>query len=158
MLTRLLVARRYTGGQSTIQELHWNGTDSQKWSGDHVILQHWSKMAGSSDHIQHADVNWDGKPPRLFPHVFAQGAFNKFGFDGGLPNKFEQTSQDGVGQMSFHLSTEWKAGNTSIQMNVWGMDPDGQPDAGWVYGDADGDMVLDRTSLFFSDHLGSSSY
>ena len=133
--------RTYNGGKSTVTELPWSGTNAQQWSGDHITLQYWSKLAGSSDAIQHADANWGNKPPRSIPHIFAQGDFNQFGFDAGLPAKFKQSSD---GTSSFHLSTEWRV-NTSIQLNVWGMDPDGQPDQGWVYGDADNDTVLDRS-------------
>ena len=129
----------YPGGNTTITELPWSGTNRQKWSGDHVILQYWSQMAGSSDHIQHADANWSNKPPRRFPHIFAEGPFNLFGYDGGLSNLFKQDASTGVSQ--FHLSTEWP---TQLQLNVWGMNPDGKPDQGFVYGDIDGDKVLDR--------------
>lgn len=37
--------------------------------------------------------------------------------------------------------TEWPA---VAQVNVWGINPDGQPDQTGVYGDIDGDSVLDR--------------
>ncbi len=37
--------------------------------------------------------------------------------------------------------TEWPA---IAQVNVWGINPDGQPDQTGVYGDVDGDSVLDR--------------
>ena len=37
--------------------------------------------------------------------------------------------------------TEWPALG---QVNVWGMNPDGQPDQSGVYGDIDGDSILDR--------------
>lgn len=33
---------------------------------------------------------------------------------------------------------------TLAQINVWGVNPDGQPDQTYVLGDADGDSVLDR--------------
>jgi alpha-1,3-glucan synthase len=32
----------------------------------------------------------------------------------------------------------------SFQLNVWGMNPDGKPDASAVFGDIDGDFILDR--------------
>lgn len=129
----------YEGGTTTITELPWSGTRLQRWSGDHIILQYWSKMAGSSDHITHADTNWDKKIPRRLPHLFAQGPFNLFGYDGGLPNLFGLDTSTGISK--FHLSTEWPA---KIQLNVWGMNPDGEPDQTFVYGDMDRDGVLDR--------------
>ncbi|KAK4539476.1 hypothetical protein LTR36_010912 [Oleoguttula mirabilis] len=129
----------YAGGSTTIAELPWSGTHRQKWSGDHVILQYWSKLGGSSDHIQHADANWSDKPPRRFPHLFAQGPYNLHGFDGGLPTLFQQDKSTAISK--FHLSTEWP---TTLQVSVWGVNPDGKPDQTFVYGDVDGDNVLDR--------------
>lgn len=129
----------YEGGTTTIAELPWSGTSLQRWSGHHIILQYWSQTAGSSDHITHADVDWSKKVPRRFPHLFVQGAFNLFGYDGGLPSSFKLDTSTGVSK--FHLSTEWP---TQVQLNVWGMNPDGKPDQTFVYGDMDNDSVLDR--------------
>ncbi|RDW79794.1 putative alpha 1,3 glucan synthase [Coleophoma cylindrospora] len=129
----------YNGGNDTLAKQPWSGTDRQKWKGDHVILQYWSRMTGSSDHIQHGDVASEKQVPRRFPHLFAQGDFNEFGFDAGLNNNFELGS-DGV--WKFHLSSEWPA---TIQVNVWGMNPDKQPDATYVFGDIDNDTILDRS-------------
>lgn len=132
---------KYTGGKTTIQELPWKGTKRQEWSGDHIIVQYWSKLAGSSDHIVQADADWGNKPPRRFPHIFLQGDFNNWGYDGGVPNTFQQEATTGISRL--HVSTEW-GGNTSLQMNVWGMNPDGKPDQGFIYGDVDNDTILDR--------------
>jgi alpha-1,3-glucan synthase len=129
----------YEGGTATVAKLPWSGTPRQRWSGEHIILQYWSNMAGSSDHITHADTDWAQKIPRRFPHLFVHGNFNMFGFDGGLPNSLKLDASKGVSK--FHLSTEWP---TKVQLNVWGMNPDGKPDQTFVYGDLDGDNVLDR--------------
>lgn len=131
---------RYKGGSTTIAELPWSGTRRQGWLGHHVILQYWSKMAGSSDHILHADVEWFNKIPRRFPHMFAHGLFNLFGYDSGLISEFTLDAKTGTS--TFHLSTEWP---TTVQLNVWGMNPDGHPDRTFVYGDSDSDGVLDRS-------------
>jgi len=128
----------YTGENSTIVKQPWSGTKRQEWSGDHVILQYWSRAAGSSSHIQHGDAEKQ-TTPRRFPHLFAHGSFNQFGFDAGLNSAFEL--QDGL--WKFHLMTEWPA---QIQINVWGINPDGQPDQSFVYGDLDNDTVLDRST------------
>lgn len=128
----------YKGGNSTLANQPWSGTKLQQWKGDHVILQYWSRLAGSSATLQHADANWENKPSRRFPHLFAQGPFNQFGFDAGIKNDFQQDSN---GLWSFHLMTEWPS---RLQVNVWGMNPDSQPDQSFVYGDTDGDQVLDR--------------
>ena len=45
------------------------------------------------------------------------------------------------GQWEFNLMTEWPA---EIALNAWGVNPDGQPDRTQVFGDVDGDSVLDR--------------
>ena len=131
---------KYEGGYTTVEELSWSGTRRQRWSGDHVILQYWSKMAGSSDHLVHADTDWSDKIPRKLPHTFAHGLFNLFGYDSGLPGEFALDAKTGVSK--FHLTTEWPA---MIQLNVWGVNPDGHPDQTFVYGDSDGDGVLDRS-------------
>jgi alpha-1,3-glucan synthase len=75
----------------------------------------------------------------LFANIWSSGAFNQFGFDAGLKNAF--TLNDGI--WSYDLMTEWPA---RFQLNVWGMNPDKKPDQSFVYGDTDGDGVLDRSS------------
>jgi alpha-1,3-glucan synthase len=137
----------YKGGNSTLTKQPWSGTSRQKWSGDHVVLQYWSRLAGSSSTIQHADRSDQKKYPRRFPHLFAHGAFNEFGFDGGLNNAFRLAKD---GKWNFHFMTEWPA---KMQVNVWGMNPDGQPDATIVFGDIDNNGVLDR---MVPDSLGET--
>ena len=127
----------YTGDNFTINPLPWNGTDAQKWEGEHVELHYWSAMTGSSDHVQHADLDRQDKPPRRFPHVFLEGLYNQYGYDAGLPNKMEQ---DKDGLWTYNLVTELP---TKISVNVWGMNPDGQPDKSAAYGDVNGDYILD---------------
>ncbi len=95
-------------------------------------------MVGSSDHVQHGDLHRENQPPRRFPHLFMHGAFNKYGFDSGLPNTFKLEKN---GRWEFHFMTEWPA---TFQFNVWGINPDGKPDQTGVYGDVDKDGVLDR--------------
>ncbi|KAI9742079.1 MAG: Cell wall alpha-1,3-glucan synthase ags1 [Cirrosporium novae-zelandiae] len=128
----------YKGGNSTITNLPWSGTERQKWTGDHVILQYWNRITGSSDSVQHADADWGTKPPRRFPHIYAHGPFNQYGYDAGLRNSFDLDSD---GLWKFHLITEWPS---KLQLNVWGMNPDGKPDQSFIYGDIDDDNVLDR--------------
>lgn len=108
----------YEGGNTTIEELPWNGTRRQQWSGDHIILQYWSKKTGSSAHVQHADVDWEDKPPRYFPNLYAQGPYNAFGYDAGMPTLLRHEDSDD--SSSFHLMTEWP---TVLQLNVWGRFP-----------------------------------
>ncbi|EFQ32048.1 glycosyl transferase group 1 [Colletotrichum graminicola] len=141
----------YAGGKDKIDRLPWTGTALQSWSGDHVMVQYWSAPLGSSSLMQEGDVWSDtGKvkretgitstKARRFPHVFVQGDFNQFGFDAGINNKMTQHStDDGIWEM--HLMAEWPE---SLQLNIWGINPDGRPDATYVLGDVNGDGVGDR--------------
>lgn len=125
----------YEGGNSPLGPKQWVGTAKQNWPGEHVIVQYYNKLSGSSDYIQHGDVD---APARRFPHLFAHGPFNAFGFDGGILNSFRL---DNDGLWRYDLVTEWP---TKLQINQWGMNPDGKPDSTGVFGDADSDSILDR--------------
>ena len=71
------------------------------------------------------------------------GDFNLFGFDSGINNAFNLKAVKDKAVWTYNIITELPA---SVQINIWGMNPDGQPDRTGVLGDADGDMVLDRLS------------
>ena len=129
---------QYKGGNVTIDKQPWSGTSTQAWKGDHLIVQYWNRMTGSADTVQHADLNWGKKPPRRWPHLFWQGPYNQYGYDGGLKNQFELKDD---GRWHYDFMYEWPA---IAQVNVWGMNPDGKPDQSFVFGDIDGDSVLDR--------------
>ncbi|CEL08688.1 Putative Alpha-1,3-glucan synthase Ags1 [Aspergillus calidoustus] len=131
--------RKYTGGNDTIDALEWSGTHKQKWSGHHVRVEYWSSLTGSSDYVQEGDVGWNHKVQRRWPHLFFNGPFNQYGYDGGLSNEVELNTDNGYWQ--YHFTSEWPAVG---QLNVWGMNPDGEPDQSYVLGDVDGDKVLDR--------------
>ena len=126
----------YTGGEQQIDELPWTGTSAQSWSGDHVMVQYWSKLLGTSAIIQQGDSK--AQFSRRWPHIFAMGSFNQFGFDTGLNNEFELT---GDSTWEMHFMTEWPS---SFQMNLWGIDPNGQPDASFIMGNVDNDSIADR--------------
>lgn len=126
----------YTGGNTTLAPKVWSGTKAQAWSGENVIVQYWSQLAGSSDHVQAGDVN--SKTARRFPNLWLQGTFNQYGFDAGFVNQMK-LGLDNIWR--FNFMTEWPA---YTSLNAWGMNPDGQPDQTRVYGDIDGDNVLDR--------------
>ncbi|KAI9815635.1 MAG: Cell wall alpha-1,3-glucan synthase ags1 [Thelocarpon impressellum] len=130
----------YRGGNSTLAPLNWTGTKRQRWADDHVIVQYWSRQAGSSSHIQHADVDHDQHPARRFPHLFAHGKFNQFGYDAGFANQLRLDGADG--RWKLHLMTEWPT--ATFQLSMWGMSANGKPDRSFVFGDVDGDSVLDR--------------
>ena len=115
----------------------WSGTELQAWKGEHVIVQYWSRLAGSSNHAQSADLGV-GPLQRRFPHLFLEGRFNQYGFDEGFANQM-QMDIDNVWR--FNFVHDWPA---RISANVWGINPDGKPDQSRIYGDIDGDYVLDR--------------
>jgi len=125
-------------GNITLSPKVWSGTKLQDWSGEHVIVQYWSRLAGSSDHVQHGDVD-TSSAPRRFPHIFLHGPFNLYGYDAGYANKMVKDAKDNL--WKFNFMGEWPV---QVALNIWGMNPDGQPDQTRVYGDIDGDMVLDR--------------
>ncbi|KAI2910628.1 CAZyme family GH13 [Aspergillus niger] len=129
----------YRGGNDTIEELEWSGTKKQSWKGNHVRVEYWSRWTGSSDYVQEGDAGWNENVPRRFPHVFFNGPYNQYGYDAGLDNVVRQDSVDGL--WKYHFTAEWPA---QAQLNIWGMNPDGEPDQSWVLGDADNDSVLDR--------------
>lgn len=75
---------------------------------------------------------------RRWPHAFMMGPFNSWGFDAGVAN---QMTLNPNGLWTYNFMAEWPA---FVQVNLWGINPDGQPDQTFVYGDIDGDSVLDR--------------
>ncbi|PYH45918.1 alpha-1,3-glucan synthase [Aspergillus saccharolyticus JOP 1030-1] len=129
----------YTGGNTTITENSWSGTSKQAWKGYHVRTEYWSRWTGSSDYVQEGDTGWTHQVSRRFPHLFWEGPYNEYGYDAGLDNVIRQDTTDGL--WKYHFTYEWPAYG---QVSVWGMNPDGEPDEGWVMGDADNDTVLDR--------------
>jgi alpha-1,3-glucan synthase len=126
----------YTGDNVTLEQQAWSGTDKQKWSGEHVIIQYWSEKSSSSDHVQHGDLS-ASQSVRRWPHAFVLGKWNTWGYDNGLSSSMSLSSK---GTWVFDLSAEWP---TKTTINVWGMNPDGSPDKTAQYGDVDGDGVLD---------------
>lgn len=120
----------YSGGDSTLAPRDWSGTSAQAWEGQHVIVQYWARLAGSSSHYQHGDLDWP--TPRRFPNLWIEGAFNQYGYDAGLANQMNLQSN---GTWSIDFLEEWPA---RISLNAWGINPDGQPDATQVFGDIDG--------------------
>ncbi|KAF3766254.1 family 5 glycosyltransferase [Cryphonectria parasitica EP155] len=125
----------------TLESQAWSGTSAQAWSGEHVMVQYWSSVAGSATHMQHGDLS--STQARRWPHAHVMGEWNTWGFDGGLASAMHlaKSAVDfNETVWAFGLAAEWP---TQVQINIWGMDPDGQPDKTMEYGDVDGDNVLD---------------
>lgn len=129
----------YKGGNEPIPPKNWTGAKSQAWDGDHIMVQYWNKITGSSDHFQHGDTGRESLPPRRFPHFWVQGSFNQFGYDSGYRSQMRMNNKNG--RWEYDFMAEWPA---QLQLNAWGVNPDGRPDQTQVYGDIDGDGVLDR--------------
>ncbi|OQD89036.1 hypothetical protein PENANT_c003G00867 [Penicillium antarcticum] len=143
--------KSYDGGSSRINTLPWSGTKQQRWDGDHVILQYWSKAAGSAQHIQRMDLRTKDTAPRRFPHLFAFGDFNRFGKDIGLKSAFSHDRKEGT--WKFHLSAEWPS---RFQVNVWGLNADKELDRTLVLGDTLNSSRLNRLqpdSLSVADNI-----
>jgi alpha-1,3-glucan synthase len=129
-----------SGGNFTLNATVWSGTKAQEWVGEHVTVQYWSNLTGSSAHVQEGDLDLPaGYPPaRRWPNVFMMGPFNLYGFDAGVDNRAILNSE---GAWTYNFMADWPS---LLQVNLWGINPDGQPDQSYVYGDVDGDSVLDR--------------
>lgn len=136
----------YTGGNTSLQKQPWSGTKAQEWPGQHVRVQYWSRASGSSDHFQEGEPYGSNVLPRRFPHLFVHGPFNQYGYDAGIANEMKQ---DRNGSWTYNFMTEWPA---QFQVNVWGINPDGQPDITYAMGDVNHDHVLDRIAPDSLEH------
>ena len=105
----------YQGGNFSLEKQPWSGTKAQAWPGEHVRIEYWSRLTGSSDHVQEGDLD-DTMTPRRFPHLFWQGPYNQYGFDAGLRNQLVLDKSDGLWKFDFMY--EWP---TIAQVNVWGI-------------------------------------
>lgn len=119
-----------------LEDHEWTGTAKQEWQGEHVVVEYWSRVAASSHHVQHADLD-DDQTERRWPHAFVEGTFNEFGLDTLSDGSMRL---NGGGVWTFNLSAEWPVQAT---VNVWGINPDGLRDRSMQFGDVDGDGVLD---------------
>src|SRR5204863_480460 len=116
----------YSDSQLAIKPQAWSGISAQSWTGDHVILQYWGKAAGSSQHVQHSDL--ESAVDRRWPHAWVQGVWNQWGYDEGLTNEMRL---DQNSTWTFDLYGEYPS---DILINVWGMNPDGNPDKSAAFG------------------------
>ena len=128
----------YQGGIHSIKKQSWSGTSLQAWKGEHVRVEYFSKLGGTSDHVQQSDID---SPQRRFPHMFFNGPYNAYGYDAGLNNEVKLISDN---TWEHNWMVEWSANGSLAQLNIWGINPDGKPDMTGVLGDIDGDSVLDR--------------
>ncbi|KAL2022124.1 hypothetical protein VTK56DRAFT_5953 [Thermocarpiscus australiensis] len=123
--------------QGPLTEQSWSGTSLQEWPGKHLMVQYYSKPLGSSAFIQHSDSD-DVVFDRRFPHINIHGPYNKWGYDAGLPGSMDLVYHN---TWTLHYMYEWPA---NFQLNIWGINPDNQPDVGFIFGDIDKDGIVDR--------------
>ncbi|KAF2759017.1 alpha-1,3-glucan synthase Ags2 [Pseudovirgaria hyperparasitica] len=126
----------YEPGNTTIDSQAWSGSKAQTWDGHHIMIRYWSELAGSMEHVQHGDLDFSGGP-RQWPHMHVTGPWNLYGYDAGLEDSMSLASDSG---WEFDLMVEWPS---QVILSTWGINPDGQPDLSKVYGDVDGDNILD---------------
>lgn len=136
---------------TTVDLLPWTGKSSQAWKGVHVMCQYWNPVVASAHHYQEGSSD---HVPKRWPHLWAQGVFNRYLYDSALNSKFEYTGEVPGKNYTwkFDFMAEWP---TNLSVNVWGLNPDEEPDAQYLYGDVDGDFVLDRVppSLVQTDNV-----
>ncbi|KAK0731957.1 alpha amylase [Lasiosphaeris hirsuta] len=126
----------YKGGSNIrITPQPWGGAPHQAWEGQHVMVQYWSEPLGSASFLQHGD---NYHTTRRFPHLFLQGPFNKWGYDTGIPNQLTLAKNS---TWELHYMDEWPC---TFQFNVWGINPDNEPDQSWVFGDMGDQRVANR--------------
>ena len=118
----------YVPGNQSLHDKKWAGLEYEKWEGEHVQVQYWSKKTGSADHVVEGNVHGSDLPPRRYPHLFIHGSFNEYGFDAGLENKMSQMDN---GTWLFDFMAEWP---TQFQLSMWGMAEDGKPDLSTAMG------------------------
>ncbi|KAL1410802.1 hypothetical protein Q8F55_001744 [Vanrija albida] len=101
------------------------------WKGEHVMVQYYSKVAGTAAQVVHADSSDYKGFNRRWPQVLLSGPFNQWGYDTGINAHFK-TVGDGVWSMP--VASTWP---NLFHINIWKFDD-------YYYGDADNDGVLDR--------------
>ncbi|PLW49252.1 hypothetical protein PCASD_02635 [Puccinia coronata f. sp. avenae] len=105
-------------------------SQSQFWEGNHIRVQYWSKLGGSSAQAVDSDYGYSGKDIRTVPQLLLRGPFNQWGYDLGTNNGF--TSRQG--NWTFDIMTNWP--------NVFQVTPFDVHDE-FYWGDVDGDGALD---------------
>lgn len=116
----------YEGGNTTVNTEDTKG----QWTGTHIRVQYFSRLTGSSSYIQEGDYGWKDNAARRFPHLYFNGPYNQYGYDGGLDNEVAYDTK--TARWLYDFVYEWPAIG---QLNVWGKDEDGAPDTTEVLGD-----------------------
>lgn len=104
----------YVPGNASLPNFAQTNIEDADWQGQHIRVQYWSQLTGSSDHIVEGDVG-SGQSRRRYPHFFVHGSFNQYGYDQGLPNKMAQ-SKNGTWEFDFLDSGHH---NSSSMFSAW---------------------------------------
>ncbi|CCO34587.1 alpha-1,3-glucan synthase [Rhizoctonia solani AG-1 IB] len=115
--------------KTTIPGNLFEHSDDMFWEGQHLIVQYWAELAGSSTAVVHADRGHS--LPRRVPQFIARGPFNTWGFDQGIS---AQMTMNEKGVWELPIMASWPS---YVQLNVFGYDD-------YFYGDTNGDGVMDR--------------
>ncbi|KPI40742.1 Cell wall alpha-1,3-glucan synthase mok11 [Cyphellophora attinorum] len=129
----LFVRPRAAGADLIRYSTNW-GSSWSSWSAysDNRLAikpQAWSGTSAQNDLESAVDRRW--------PHAWVQGVWNQWGYDEGLTNEMRLAQNS---TWTFDLYGEYPS---DILINVWGMNPDGNPDKSAAFGDIDRDGVLD---------------
>lgn len=119
----------YTAGDVELNATLFDNKDLW-WDGHHVMVQYWSRIAMSPNHMLHGDADYNG-PQRRYPQLLARGLFNNWGFDLGAKASFKN---DNHSSWTFAFMAAWPA---SLQLNVFAYND-------YFLGDYDNDGILDR--------------
>ncbi|KAL4740285.1 hypothetical protein BDV11DRAFT_214565 [Aspergillus similis] len=115
----------YSGGNTTIDM----GDTEGQWKGTHIRVQYFSKLTGSSSYLQEGDYDWEENAARRFPHLYFNGPYNQYGYDGGWTTTWSMASRR-------------RAGGMTLSMN--GQLSNGVPDTTEVYGDVGNTSVVQK--------------
>ena len=94
---------------------------------EHVIVDYWCKKCGAVSARVYGDLS---ATPSIFPKLYVQGEFNMYGLDRAMENQMIKR-KDG-----FSFPFVWNF-PTEFSFDIWG-------DGSIIFGDVDGDHILDR--------------
>ncbi|WBW73643.1 cell wall alpha-1,3-glucan synthase Mok11 [Schizosaccharomyces osmophilus] len=110
-----------------------------KWVGHHVMVQYWSELTGSANHMQESDAAFSHK--RWFPQMYLDSEITQWAYDADDRNKMSiQENGSFVGHI---ISDTYPS---AFQLNVWGLNEKGKPDPSYIYGSVRNDSYLSRAS------------
>ncbi|EPX70779.1 alpha-1,3-glucan synthase Mok11 [Schizosaccharomyces octosporus yFS286] len=111
----------------------------KRWSGHHVMVQYWSELTGSANHMQESDASFPHK--RWFPQMYLDSEITQWAYDSDDRNKMSiQKNGSFVGHI---ISDTYPS---AFQFNVWGLNEKGKPDPSYIYGSLRNDSYLSRAS------------